>query len=832
MKSNRVDPAGPDDEAFEMTDGVFSQSERPSIRPVVSMTSIDSTMRGPAPQSSYACGRWRRAVCASGDPTGKAIKIKYQGLSQDDDIIDGFNKNWDLSKRLLDHFRALATSNQDTDEVDLPYLDRVICDGADVNAADKYGQTALHERGGRARADSYGVTPLHVAAALDYEEMIHFLLERQADVGARTNRDQQTPLHFAAKNNAVGAVRILLQSGADIAAGDYKRRTPLQLAANLDRSEAARTLMELGADAGVRDSDGQLCITSMIGQMAPVAQLALDQFHVTDRMTRQQFYYLHLLEPEPPCKQSPQGLKAPSSQELSTNEPLSPLEFIVRQGQLDLIMHPVILKLIAVKWNLYGRTGAWIFLLLNFLFILSWTTVAISVSVVRDETHPYVFPQDWWRVLVAVFALGFTVMELYQEVAEVVRSHRKLRRWQSWCERRTSEDLNCVHPMWPEEKHFLEEHIKVIRNMKPAYFHDLWNVFDWLVYTLVMVVFGIHVADIFVIESTLRATSIRLFAVTVIFLWLRLMKHVRAFRIMGPFIVMLGKIVGDVLRFLFLYAEFFIPYACAFWIIFGGTPAVPSMQTVPKLLYSLYRLTLVDDYEFDAMVDVDSVMAHLLCGTFLALSAILCINLLIAVMSDTFQRVYDNALANAVMQQAAIILQVEEAMSCLRGYCDDQHIHRHCAPLAEFYDEEVATDPDQHAEMRKITTQIKETLDEFLDINKEPSLENPDKSGNQDRGAGDGPKSTAAQGKYLQTLQKVQRDQNQQTRDLAALRTDVKELQVLLQRLIQCGPGTAAGADSDAQPKGGQHLPQPPSSGHTHVTRRGIHKDAATQAAT
>lgn len=41
-------------------------------------------------------------------------------------------------------------------------------------------------------------------------------------------------------------------------------------------------------------------------------------------------------------------------------------------------------------------------------------------------------------------------------------------------------------------------------------------------------------------------------------------------RVMGPFIVMLGKIVGDVLRFLFLYAEIYVPYACAFWIIFGG----------------------------------------------------------------------------------------------------------------------------------------------------------------------------------------------------------------------------------------------------------------------
>lgn len=41
-------------------------------------------------------------------------------------------------------------------------------------------------------------------------------------------------------------------------------------------------------------------------------------------------------------------------------------------------------------------------------------------------------------------------------------------------------------------------------------------------------------------------------------------------RLMGPFIVMLGNIVGDVMCFLFLYAEIFIPYACSFWIMFGG----------------------------------------------------------------------------------------------------------------------------------------------------------------------------------------------------------------------------------------------------------------------
>ena len=40
-------------------------------------------------------------------------------------------------------------------------------------------------------------------------------------------------------------------------------------------------------------------------------------------------------------------------------------------------------------------------------------------------------------------------------------------------------------------------------------------------------------------------------------------------RFFGPFIVMLGKLTWDVLRFLYLYLEFYIPYACAFWMIFG-----------------------------------------------------------------------------------------------------------------------------------------------------------------------------------------------------------------------------------------------------------------------
>ncbi|KAJ4922188.1 hypothetical protein JOQ06_016594, partial [Pogonophryne albipinna] len=278
---------------------------------------------------------------------GVPPETRYQGLAEnrDQDQTDGTDKA-QLNRNLLNHFRELAAADQDSDQVDLDFLDQLISDGADPNSSDRFGQTVLHEV---SRAwNQFGVTALHVASALDYEDMVQFLLEHKADPESRTFLDLQTPLHFASKNDSLSCIKALLRAGASISAEDYKKRTPLQLAACTERSAAARLLLDFGAEAGLTDSDGQLCITAMIGLMSPVAQLALSQFHVTDRMTRQQYFYLNLLEPE-----------GSSETHLTVvSEPTSPLQVVVQQGKLDLIMNPVFLKLIQVKWNLYGRESA------------------------------------------------------------------------------------------------------------------------------------------------------------------------------------------------------------------------------------------------------------------------------------------------------------------------------------------------------------------------------------------------------------------------------------------------------------------------------------------
>ncbi|XP_016317325.1 protein phosphatase 1 regulatory subunit 12C-like [Sinocyclocheilus anshuiensis] len=223
-------------------------SVQPVIASPVSVASVKDVGWSVAYLASYARGRWKHAARRSvrKKPSEEYVGSKYKGLATDEDTVDG-QKKIQLNKRLLDHFRVLAASIKDTDEVDLQFLNDVLTNGANPNSADKYGQTALHEisrawnvdvmrffleRGADfQRADGFGVTPLHVAAALDYEEMLQFLLERG------------------------------------------------------DQSETARLLLGFGADAGVQDSDGQLCIIAMIAKMTPVADLAMNQFRMKDRMT-------------------------------------------------------------------------------------------------------------------------------------------------------------------------------------------------------------------------------------------------------------------------------------------------------------------------------------------------------------------------------------------------------------------------------------------------------------------------------------------------------------------------------------------------------------------
>ena len=141
--------------------------------------------------------------------------------------------------------------------------------GADVNAAQGDGMTALHWAAQRGDAELAAMlvyaganvtavtrigqyTPLHLAASAGSVELVNALIKAGAAVDAKTTNTGATPLHLAARAGSALVITALLDHGADVNATEAEwGQTPLIFAASEDRVEAIKVLLQRGANANV-----------------------------------------------------------------------------------------------------------------------------------------------------------------------------------------------------------------------------------------------------------------------------------------------------------------------------------------------------------------------------------------------------------------------------------------------------------------------------------------------------------------------------------------------------------------------------------------------------
>jgi ankyrin repeat protein len=138
-------------------------------------------------------------------------------------------------------------------------VQRLLDSGANVNAQNKMlKNTPLHgaaaggktdvaalllDRGADIEARTVlGVTPLHDAANAGYAATVALLLDRGANIEARTQMGD-TPLHGAAVGDHREVVTLLLDRGADVHAKNNKSRTPID-EASFFRNTAMVSLLQ------------------------------------------------------------------------------------------------------------------------------------------------------------------------------------------------------------------------------------------------------------------------------------------------------------------------------------------------------------------------------------------------------------------------------------------------------------------------------------------------------------------------------------------------------------------------------------------------------------
>jgi ankyrin repeat protein len=152
--------------------------------------------------------------------------------------------------------------------------------GADVNAAQGDGMTALHwaasngdaaltqmllSAGANIRATTRlgGITPLHMASQSGHASVVAALIAAGADINAATATGA-TSLMLAARSGSSDTVTRLVETGADINAKEKGfGQTALMVAAGLDRADVVSLLLQRGADWKVASNVADLTSLTM-----------------------------------------------------------------------------------------------------------------------------------------------------------------------------------------------------------------------------------------------------------------------------------------------------------------------------------------------------------------------------------------------------------------------------------------------------------------------------------------------------------------------------------------------------------------------------------------
>ena len=145
----------------------------------------------------------------------------------------------------LQLFNVIA-NDKDSDEARLKKLKYLVRLGADVNASDEFGRTALM-----------------IAATWGHLDVVKCLAQGGADVNAST-RFGITALMEAAYNGRLGVVKYLAECGADLEASDKYGQTVLDIAKNWKRDDCVKFLEEAQKKNLARKNQGDKMSGSQI----------------------------------------------------------------------------------------------------------------------------------------------------------------------------------------------------------------------------------------------------------------------------------------------------------------------------------------------------------------------------------------------------------------------------------------------------------------------------------------------------------------------------------------------------------------------------------------
>ncbi|XP_006051608.3 transient receptor potential cation channel subfamily V member 6 isoform X2 [Bubalus kerabau] len=487
----------------------------------------------------------------------------------------------------------------------------------------KYEACDVHQKG------AMGETALHVAALYDNLEAATVLMEAAPELVKEPMTSElyegQTALHIAVMNRNVNLVKALLAQGASVSAraiGSAFRLTPhnliyfgntvlhiLVLQPNKTFACQMYNLL-LSYD---RQGDHLQSLDLMLNHqgLTPFKLAGVEGNTVMFQNLVQKQKYIQWT-----CGPLTSTLYDLTEID-SSGEELSLLELIVtskkREARQILDQTPV-KELVTLKWKRYGRPYFCMLAAMYLLYIVCFTMCCVYRPLkprTDNETDPrdntiweqkllqeaYVTHQDHLRLVGELVSVFGAVVILFIEITDIFRV-----------------GLSRVFG----------------QTILGGPFHVLFITYSCMVLvTMVM-------------RLTNTSGEVVPMSFALVLGWCSVMYFARGFQMLGPFTIMIQKMIfGDLMRFCWLMAVVILGFASAFFIIFQTEDPneLGHFYSYPMALFSTFELflTIIDG---PANYDVDlPFMYSITYAAFAIIAALLMLNLLIAMMGDTHWRV-------------------------------------------------------------------------------------------------------------------------------------------------------------------------------------------------
>lgn len=215
--------------------------------------------------------------------------------------------------------------------------------------------------------------------------------------------------------------------------------------------------------------------------------------------------------------------------------------------------------------------------------------------------------------------------------------------------------------IWAECKQLWEEGLK-------AYVRQWWNWLDFIMLSLYLATFSLRIVAYIQVESgkygpdnMLRKNwpvndptliSEGLFAVANVFSFARIIFLFQANQHLGPLQISLGCMLIDIAKFLFIFFLVLTSFACGlnqlYWYYNpSNNPGNRAFATLGAsygtLFWSLFSLTQLRDIKIEDGPKFTELMGELLFMAYHAMAIIVLINMLIAMMSNSYQEIENHA---------------------------------------------------------------------------------------------------------------------------------------------------------------------------------------------